>query len=322
MKKSILFLCVFIYALSSCKKEEIAPPALPIVSFNIIGDNKPAPCEVSFVNNSENANTYVWDFGDGSSSTEKNPKHTYNSKNDYTVKLTATGEGGTKSSTQVVKINDFLPVGSIIQDKYIIEAGETVTFTTIAFGTVDWDFTIQSSKLTTVSVKYTSVGIYPLVLTVTNLDGIKAEYYSTVTVGERYLTSVEVKKISFTDPDGQIWDGGLLGDGTGPDLFFKMGVNEEFVSGVISNVTQKQITDGLVLWFANVPFPKLASNNEFKFLLYDKDGTTNEYMVGWKFNPYLYPKNYETGEGKLILKDNSDKYEIVFNFMVLPSGGK
>ena len=37
----------------------------------------------------------MWDFGDGETSTEENPSHTYSAGGDYTVKLTATGEEGT-----------------------------------------------------------------------------------------------------------------------------------------------------------------------------------------------------------------------------------
>jgi len=44
--------------------------------------------EVRFVNLSENADTYLWDFGDGSTSTEINPVRTYSSGT-YTVSLTA-----------------------------------------------------------------------------------------------------------------------------------------------------------------------------------------------------------------------------------------
>jgi len=49
------------------------------------------PAFVTFTNNSVNATTYLWDFGDGGTSTSPNPTHTYNSYGVYTVKLKATG---------------------------------------------------------------------------------------------------------------------------------------------------------------------------------------------------------------------------------------
>lgn len=47
---------------------------------------------VEFVNTSQNASSYLWDFGDGETSTEINPSHEYLENGDYTVTLTATSD--------------------------------------------------------------------------------------------------------------------------------------------------------------------------------------------------------------------------------------
>lgn len=44
--------------------------------------------EVAFSNTTEFADSYVWDFGDGKTSTDKNPKHTYSTDGSYLVTLT------------------------------------------------------------------------------------------------------------------------------------------------------------------------------------------------------------------------------------------
>ncbi len=49
--------------------------------------------EATFTNTSLNAETYSWDFGDGNSSTDENPVHTYAAEGTYTVELTASGFG-------------------------------------------------------------------------------------------------------------------------------------------------------------------------------------------------------------------------------------
>lgn len=61
--------------------------------------------QVTFNPQVTDADTYSWDFGDGSAlSTEKNPVHTYESFGDYTVKLTVKGEGGETTATKVISI--------------------------------------------------------------------------------------------------------------------------------------------------------------------------------------------------------------------------
>ena len=61
-----------------------------------------------FINSSKFANSYKWDFGDGSAiSTLENPDHTYTVVGAYTVKLTATNEKGDSVliKTDFVKVN-------------------------------------------------------------------------------------------------------------------------------------------------------------------------------------------------------------------------
>lgn len=81
------------FVFTSCDEDE-DPPAKPTASFTYVPNGR----EVAFTNTSTNATTYSWDFGDGETSTEQNPTHTYESYGKYTVKLTATGDGGTATS--------------------------------------------------------------------------------------------------------------------------------------------------------------------------------------------------------------------------------
>ncbi|MFA4851514.1 MAG: PKD domain-containing protein [Bacteroidales bacterium] len=47
------------------------------------------PATVHFTNQSTNANQFLWDFGDGATSSDLNPDHTYTAYGDYTVSLIA-----------------------------------------------------------------------------------------------------------------------------------------------------------------------------------------------------------------------------------------
>lgn len=62
--------------------------------------------EVAFTNFSQNATSYAWDFGDGNTSTEESPTHTYSEGGDYTVSLTASNGTTDKTATKSVTITD------------------------------------------------------------------------------------------------------------------------------------------------------------------------------------------------------------------------
>ena len=59
------------------------------------------PLTVQFTDQSTGKITsWFWDFGDGETSTEQNPTHTYNSTGYFTVSLTVTGPGGSDTETK------------------------------------------------------------------------------------------------------------------------------------------------------------------------------------------------------------------------------
>ena len=60
--------------------------------------------EISFTNSSTDAVSYSWDFGDSKTSTEKNPKHTYDKFGTYTVKFIANSKKDKKSDEATTTI--------------------------------------------------------------------------------------------------------------------------------------------------------------------------------------------------------------------------
>ena len=80
--------------------------------------------DVEFTDNSSGADSVSWDFGDGETSTERNPTHTYYSNGDFTVIFTGTNQYGSSSTTKIVTITE---VGTITGDTE--EEGETETET-------------------------------------------------------------------------------------------------------------------------------------------------------------------------------------------------
>ncbi|HET6769133.1 MAG TPA: PKD domain-containing protein, partial [Chitinophagaceae bacterium] len=76
----------------------------PVAGFTYSVSSPFVPVTVNFSNTSINATGYVWDFGDGGTSTLVNPSHTYSTAGDYTVKLIATVSGKTDSTSKILHL--------------------------------------------------------------------------------------------------------------------------------------------------------------------------------------------------------------------------
>ena len=100
MKRLLTFLTIVLFA--QCKNDKDIEPT---VSFTVQNDNCKAPCEVAFTSTAENATSYLWAFGDGQTSTDTNPRHSYATVGVYEVTLTANGTGGSSTTSQQVKVN-------------------------------------------------------------------------------------------------------------------------------------------------------------------------------------------------------------------------
>lgn len=96
----------FVVSMSSCKKdEEPAPDPIASFQYEISATNY---LQVAFTNfSSEYAVTFSWDFGDGGTSAERDPVHTYASVGNYTVVLTALNKDGVgKTFSEDITITD------------------------------------------------------------------------------------------------------------------------------------------------------------------------------------------------------------------------
>lgn len=104
MKQLLGILTLFSFALlMSCGDDDPTGPT-PVVSFSqdrmIIETGE----SVTFTNSTTEAVSYLWDFGDGSTSTDESPVHTYSALGTFEVTIAATGSGGitVRETTSVV----------------------------------------------------------------------------------------------------------------------------------------------------------------------------------------------------------------------------
>jgi PKD repeat protein len=85
---------------------DIPAVSAPIASFTASPTSGDSPLSVAFTDTSTNTPTsWLWNFGDGSTSPLQNPSHTYYTNGSYTVNLTATNAGGSYTLSKVNYIN-------------------------------------------------------------------------------------------------------------------------------------------------------------------------------------------------------------------------
>lgn len=76
----------------------LTPVPLPAASFSANPVQGEAPLNVSFIDQSSNAVTYFWDFGNGVTSTQKNPTNLYQKPGMYPVTLITENAAGCRDS--------------------------------------------------------------------------------------------------------------------------------------------------------------------------------------------------------------------------------
>jgi len=124
LKRLLPAFLITLIVVAGCKSEkynfEDLPPTVKsfyTITYTDLHINQ----EIQFHNESEDAESYTWDFGDGTKSTEKNVTKTYTEPGTYTVKLTAVGPGGTGNYSIDLAIIDPDAVVESDKELYFIE---------------------------------------------------------------------------------------------------------------------------------------------------------------------------------------------------------
>src|SRR5690606_16072306 len=189
-----------------------------------------APFTVQFTDLTVGAVEWLWDFGDGTTSTLQNPSHTYTDFGNYTVTLTASvGEGcsGTITKQQLIRVNPITitlntPTGGCVPFTYTPEASVQSEDPIVSY---TWDLGEPGAIFTGANpppYTYTSGGTFTITLTVTTASGCS----ETVSV-----------------------PGGVL-TGTPPTVGFTFAPNDACASDTISFTNTTVTTPGAeVTWY-------------------------------------------------------------------------
>lgn len=84
--------------------KEKTKPIIPAVDFSANVTSGYTPLSVQFTDLSQHSTSRSWDFGDGATSTEQNPLHTYSAAGTYAVNLTAGNANGTSLKTAQITV--------------------------------------------------------------------------------------------------------------------------------------------------------------------------------------------------------------------------
>jgi PKD repeat protein len=149
----------------------------PIANFTYAPGEGNAPLTVLFNDTSAgNVTVWNWDFGDGNTSSEQNPSHTYMTAGTYTVSLNASNAYGSNVSTVTDAVRVLLaPAAGFTFAPDEGNAPMTVTFTATSSGNVtawSWDFGDGNvSSLQNPVYTYADAGIYTVTLNASNAYG-------------------------------------------------------------------------------------------------------------------------------------------------------
>ncbi len=156
------------YCSDSLSKTLYLYPALPEAKFT---PPEPGcmPHTIHFINTSEFADEYLWEFGDGSVSTSPNPSYTYYEAGIYRVSLTVRGPGGESSFSDTARVYVLPNAFFDMAPRYVYVNDEAVHFFNLSekADVFEWDFG-DSETSTDMNPEhiYKSEGVYDVTLKV------------------------------------------------------------------------------------------------------------------------------------------------------------
>ncbi|GAB4295057.1 MAG: hypothetical protein Kow0068_19820 [Marinilabiliales bacterium] len=131
-------------------------PDVPVADFSA-SETTSCNGQIDFTCLTGGVDTWLWDFGDGNTSTLENPTHTYTSNGTYTVTLTVSNCNGANSDTEIktnyITIN--APAVPTVTDGSNCGPG-SVSLSANASGTIEWYDASTGGNLVNTGTNYTT----------------------------------------------------------------------------------------------------------------------------------------------------------------------
>ncbi len=200
---------------SVTRQIEIRPPK-PEAHFSSDSSGCP-PLLINFTNNSLYAETYEWDFDDGTYSSEANPSHIFQESKSHQVKLVSTGLSGKDSIERIITVFDrpvamFEPSSTEANN---LEAEISFDNSSIGGDSFLWDFGDgSSSEEESPMHTFNSSGTYTITLYALNSDAcadtLIMEDLIRIYDGEGSSTFPNAFKWNGSGPTGGHWTPGSI----------------------------------------------------------------------------------------------------------------
>ena len=181
----------------------VATPTADFFSPTVSGCS---PSEITFVNTSTDAVSFLWDFGDGGTATNINPSHIYYIPGDYTIKLIVTNSYGCSDTS--LKVNYIHVPGTFATFSPSTSNGcqnVEVQFTDSSINAISWiwnfgdGFTAVNSNPSHI---YQDTGSYTVTLITFDSIGCTSSftYPSPITIFQKPIANATVSNITGCSP--------------------------------------------------------------------------------------------------------------------------
>lgn len=199
MKTKHFFLLAMLSAFvmtNACKKDDDPEPT-PVAGFTESNDTVAVDEVIQFTNTSDNATSFSWSFGDGTTSTEVSPQKAYATSDLFLVTMSATGSGGTEIFTKYMTVVP-LTAFSVVNEAGLL-SGIPVQFTNDSKGGVTYEWSFGDTGNTTSSDEeptftYAAAGTYTVTLKANGMGG-QGVSSKTITVGQ----GVDIKELFYIE---------------------------------------------------------------------------------------------------------------------------
>ncbi len=184
----------------SCRdtaREQVNILATPNAQFSAQDTAGCAPLVTTMTNSSDGSTDFIWDFGDGNTSTDIEPTHHFIQDGFYTITLIATQTNGCPNDTAIAQVNVFpVPESAFTFAKSdICGAPMDVTFSNQSIGGLDYGWTFgdgQQSDLLSPTHTFSQAGIYQAQLIAGNMYSCFDTSFAFIPIYEQPIADFEI----------------------------------------------------------------------------------------------------------------------------------